>query len=225
MPAVERVATGVMGLDPLLGGGLIRNSINLLTGGTGTGKTIFCCQFLWHGLQRGESGVYISTEEYPDDIKADVAAFGWDFTSFEKKGMFKLTYQNPSDVADLEAIIMDVVKDIDAKRVVIDSTAVIGLCLKDEATLRKKLFNILKTLKDAGCTSIITSEILEHSRGLSRFGIEEFIVDGVITLSYLGIGEVSNRMLQIRKMRRTNHGKDIYPIEIGPAGISIKKVS
>lgn len=222
--AFERVTTGIPGLDPLVGGGLIKNSINLITGGTGTGKTIFCCQFLWHGLLKGEPGVFLSMEEYPEDIKSDVASFGWNFDQFEEKKMFKLVYQNPADMGDIDAIIMDMVKDVDARRVVIDSTAVMGLAMKDHATLRKKLFGLIKTLKDAGCTCIITSEVLEDSKTLSRFGVEEFVADSVIILRYLGIGEISSRSLQVRKMRKTNHGKEIYPLDISSAGVAIKKM-
>jgi KaiC/GvpD/RAD55 family RecA-like ATPase len=70
---------------------------------------------------------------------------------------------------------------------------------------------------------VILSEIPEDSKALSRFGVEEFVVDGVIVLNYLGIGEAYSRSLLIRKMRRTNHGRDVYPFEITPKGIVVKK--
>jgi len=76
-------------------------------------------------------------------------------------------------------------------------------------------------VKNTGCTSIITSEIVEDSKALSRFGVEEFVVDGVIIMNYLGIGGETNRSMQIRKMRRTQHGKDIYPFKISEKGIEL----
>ena len=68
--ALSRISTGIPGLDPLIEGGFLENSVNLVTGETGTGKTIFCAQFLWDGLQKGDSGLYITLEERPEDIKA-----------------------------------------------------------------------------------------------------------------------------------------------------------
>jgi KaiC/GvpD/RAD55 family RecA-like ATPase len=70
---------------------------------------------------------------------------------------------------------------------------------------------------------IITSEILEDYKALSRFGVEEFVVDGIIVLHYLefGAGGTGTRSLVIRKMRKTNHGQDIYPMQIGPKGLKI----
>jgi circadian clock protein KaiC len=78
-------------------------------------------------------------------------------------------------------------------------------------------------LKSIGVTSIITSELPEETKTLGKFGVEEFVVDGVIMMHYLGIGESAYGSLQVRKMRRTNHNKDIFPVEIGKNGISVKK--
>ena len=76
---VERVSSGITGLDKHMEGGFVKNSINLISGATGTGKTIFGLQYILDGLQKGENGVYISLEQEPEDIFADVAIFGWDF--------------------------------------------------------------------------------------------------------------------------------------------------
>ena len=70
----------------------------------------------------------------------------------------------------------------------------------------------------------MTSEVLEDSKALSRFGVEEFVSDAVIVLNYFGLGEMSARSLIVRKMRRTDHGKDVYPFDITKKGIIVKKV-
>ena len=218
---MRRISTGVFGLDRLIQGGLPENSITLLTGSAGTGKTIFSCQFLWHGLQKGERGVYITLEEEPDDIKEDALQFGWDFESFEKKGLFKITYHDPAQIS-IASTIIDEVKRIEAKRLVIDSVSIMGLNMESPSKIRKLLLNIINTIKMVNCTAILTSEIEEGSNRLSRFGVEEFVVDGVIVLYYLGtVGEYI-RSLQIKKMRRTKHGNDVYPLEISEKGLVIK---
>lgn len=225
MADAPRTSTGIPGLDSLMSGGFLENSVNLLTGETGTGKTIFCAQFIWNGLQRGETGLYITLEERPEDIKTDAMQFGWDFDSFEKKGLCRIIYHDPAQVNNLGSVIIDEIKNLKAKRLVIDSTSLIGLNLQEPSQIRKMLLNIVNIIKRTGCVAILVSEIPEDMKSLSRFGVEEFVVDSVIILNYLeyASGEL-NRSLIIRKMRRTNHGKDIYPMEMSNKGIAVKKV-
>jgi len=221
---VKRIKTGIPGLDGLMEGGLVQGSSYLVTGGTGTGKTTFACQFLWQGLQQGDSVVYITLEEDPQDIKEDAILFGWDFAPFEKKGLCKIIYHDPAQVNNLGTIMMNEIAALKAKRLVIDSTAVMGLTMDTHSQVRRRIYSLINALKGHdGCTAIILSEIPEDSKALSRFGVEEFVVDGVIVINYLGIGEAYSRSLLIRKMRRTNHGRDVYPFEITPKGIVVKK--
>lgn len=221
---LKRIKTGIPGLDGLLQGGFIQGSAYLLTGTTGTGKTIFGCQFLWHGLQKGETGVYLTLEEDPTDIKEDVRQFGWDFERYEKKGLCRIIYHDPAQINNIATVMIDELKNLKASRLVIDSTSVMGLNLETPAQIRRRVFSIVNSIKARNdCTSLIISEIPEDSKALSRFGVEEYIVDGVLMLNYLGIGEEYNRSLMIRKMRRTDHGKDVYPFEISNRGIVIRK--
>ncbi len=215
-----RISMGMSKMDSLLEGGLPEGSVTMITGGTGTGKTLFCLQFLWEGLQKGEPCVYLSLEEDAEEIKEDALQFGWDLDKYEKKGLFRIMYHDPFET-DVSSVLVNQIEYIKAKRLVVDSVSMLGLYMKDHATVRKQLGKLMKSVKNAGCTSLVTSEIVEDSKALSRFGVEEFVVDGVIILNYLGIGGDANRSFQIRKMRRTNHGKDIYPFKIGPKGIEI----
>jgi len=219
---VLRVTTGMPPLDSLMEGGFPKGSSILLTGGTGTGKTIFCLQYLWEGLQKGEPCVFLSLEEEPEDIKEDARQFGWDMEKFEKKGLFRIMFHDPFET-DVSTVLVNQIEYLKAKRLVIDSISLLGLYMKDLATIRKQLAKLMGAVKNSGCTTIVTSEIIEESKGLSRFGVEEFVADAVIVLNYLGIGQETNRSLQIRKMRRTNHGKDIYPFEITRKGVEISK--
>ncbi len=213
-----RVSTGIPKMDSLLEGGLLENSVTMITGTTGTGKTIFCLQFLWEGLQKGEPCVYLSLEEDAEEIKADARMFGWDLDAYEKKGLFRIMFHDPFET-DVSSVLVNQIEYIKAKRLAVDSLSMLGLYMKDRATVRKQLGKLMKAVKNAGCTSLVTSEIMEDSKALSRFGVEEFVVDGVIILNYLGMGSEANRSIQIRKMRRTAHGKDIYPFKIDDKGI------
>ena len=224
---VERIETGIPGLDRLIGGGFIKGSTVLLCGSTGTGKTIFSCQFIWHGLQKGENGVYLTLEEDKEDIIKCAQDFGWDFKKYiqEKKLIVESIF--PSSLEEIKDTIRELIKRVNAKRFVLDSLSVAAMGWKEtEAVpiIRRGIFELAKTLKDLKVTSILISEIPEGENRLSRLGVEEFVVDGIIKLHYLefSMGNVP-RSLIIRKMRRTSHETDIFPFEITSKGIVVKK--
>jgi circadian clock protein KaiC len=220
----ERIPSGIPGLDKLIEGGFIKGSTNLVSGGAGTGKTIFCAQFLLEGLKRGEICMFITLEERPEDIIGDVKRFGWDFEKYVKEKKLFLESQDPFQITDITSPLLDKIKEHKIQRVAIDSTAVFELYYKEPSEVRKQLFKLLNGLKDVGVTSVLTTELPEEYNTLGKFGVEEFVVDSVILLHYLGIGEKNYGSLQVRKMRRTNHEKDIYPMEITNKGIEVKKV-
>lgn len=97
---VELVETGIPGLDELIEGGLVKDSAVLLTGTAGTGKTIFCSQFLWEGLQNGENCMFVTLEERPEKIGNAASDFGWDFEKYEDKG--QLILKDISNLKDKE---------------------------------------------------------------------------------------------------------------------------
>ena len=98
---VDRLSTGIPGLDKFLEGGFVKGSTVLLTGGAGTGKTIFCIQFLLEGLRKGERCLYITLEESPEDIINDCARFGWDLASYLDKGLLTIEYKDPFEMIDV----------------------------------------------------------------------------------------------------------------------------
>jgi len=216
---IERVKTGIPGLDKLIQGGFVKGSAVLISGGTGTGKTIFCLQYLWEGLKNGEPGIYITLEESSDEIKKDALVFGFDFRSYEKDGKFKIIEKNVFEDPNLEFFDIEKLK---AKRVVIDSVSLLSLVIGDKASLRNRLLELIRSLKKRNTTILLTSERVGDN--LSRLGVEEFLVDGVIVLDFTPIGPQAGRSLFIKKMRRTNHSEDIHPIEIGKEGLKVLNI-
>ena len=227
MPIV-RVESGITGLDKLIEGGFVKGSTNLVAGNTGTGKTIFGCQFLLQGLKIGENGVYLTLEENKEDILEDISRFGWDipFKKYIGQNKFILYDTFPTSIKKLEEYTFDLIKKINAKRFVLDSLTVASLGweeTKDTSKIRRDIFDFMSTLKKLGVTSLLLTEIAENeAKTLSRLGFEEFLVDGVIVLSYLEYAASGTpRSLMIRKMRRTNHGTDIYPLTFTNGGLKI----
>jgi circadian clock protein KaiC len=219
---IERIPSGIPGLDKLMEGGLVKGSTNLVSGAAGTGKTIFCIQFIMEGLKNGETCMFITLEESPEDIIGDVQRFGWNMQKYIDERKLFLVAQDPFQMTDIIGPLIDEIKENKVQRVVIDSTALLEMYYKEPSDIRKQLFRLLSSLKSIGVTSLITSELPEEYKTLGKFGVEEFVVDSVIVLHFLGLGERTFYSLQIRKMRRTNHGKDTYPMEISNRGIEVK---
>lgn len=222
---VERIESGISGLDELIEGGFVKGSINLIAGNTGTCKTIFSSQFIWHGLQKGERGVYITLEESADDIKDEARQFGMDFDKYIQQKKCIVEYVYPKTIAEIDFEIFKRIKEVNASRFVLDSISLLGFYMEGtEKLLRDKVFMLIQRLKKFGVTSLIVGEIPEGSEALSRFGFEEFIVDSVMVLHYLEYTAGGTpRSLVIRKMRKTGHGTDIYPFEVTEKGIVVKK--
>jgi KaiC/GvpD/RAD55 family RecA-like ATPase len=221
MKDFERLPSGIPGLDKLMEGGFVKGFTILVSGSAGTGKTIFSLQFLLEGLKKGENCMYISLEQKPQDILDDVLRFGWDLQSFISKKKFFIEYHDPFQIADITSPIIDKIKEKKITRVAIDSTSSFGLYFKDTFEIRKQLYKLLTGLKEIGVTSILTTELTEEEGKLSRFGVEEFIVDGVVLLQFLGLGGKASFNIQVRKMRRTEHKKESYPYDITKNGIKI----
>src|SRR3989344_4455988 len=162
-----RLTSGIPGLDRLIGGGFIEDNTYLVTGGTGTGKTILCSQFVWEGLQNGENCIYFSLEEMPNDVMKDAKEFGWDFQKFIDKGTFQIKYTDPFEMADITSELRNEIKKFNAKRVVIDSTSIFGMIFKTKYELRKQLYEMIKALKGTGVVTLMTAEITYASESLS----------------------------------------------------------
>ncbi len=237
---MERLSTGVLGLDELIEGGIVKNSVVLVTGKTGTGKTLFCSSFLYEGARNGEKGLYITTEETEEDIVKDVQSTfsSWEFEKCVEEGMIKIISVKPSllnpeqtDVSKFLKLyiysMLEKAKEITAKenvkRMVIDSVSMIEMFLRDPYIARIGLAILIDEIKKLNVTALLTSTIEEGTERLSGSGIIEYLVDGVIKLDFVPVTEEFQRTLVIRKMRRTDHSTLIHPFKITPYGIEVIK--
>jgi len=238
---MNRIKTGIKGFDELVEGGLPEGRSFLISGGTGTGKTIFALQFLVSGAKMNEPGVYLTLDERPELIREDMLRFGWNLRSLEDASTLKIVdgtmaklgipsdeeFSLPATGFDLDKLLLELmraIKKIKAKRVVIDSIPALGLNFESEHEVRKAVLKIVYLLSRAGVTTMFTTEINEDSKQLGKYGVEEYVADGVVVLHYMGIGTQSNRTLHIRKMRATKHSEDLHPLQITDSGISVHKV-
>lgn len=232
----KRVKSGIPGLDETLGGGIPDGSRLLLAGGAGCGKTIFSAQYVYNGVKLfREPAVYVCTEEPPQEFIQNLLPFGWNLERLERrkklyivdavytrmqsdKGLQEILYNLRTKLSEVKLL----VEEMRAKRLVIDSLPGFGFRVTETETLREIFLEVGLLLKDVGCTTIMTTEIVEGSQLISRYGIEEFLATGVIVLRHERnpFGHTV-RKLWIKKMRGTAHSLAEHTFIIGSRGISI----
>lgn len=223
---MERVKTGIPGLDDLVEGGIPASSAVLLSGGSGTCKTILGLQYLYAGAkQYGEPGIYVTIESSAKNITWNIESFGWDLKQLQDKNLvrvYRLQFDTQRDIGSQISMqlgaIASMVKEMKAKRLVIDSITAFGIWIKDPGDLRSMLYRFSDGLKETGCTTMLISETKGGKTDFSAFGVEEFICDGILALYFTP----PNRSIFVRKMRGTNHSKTIHPLEISAKGLNVR---
>ena len=232
---VERVKTGIPGLDEILKGGVPRRNVILLAGGPGTGKTIMGQQFLYYGLKIGEPGIYVALEEHPVQVRINMQQFDWDVKEYEEQGKFaiidaftagigeaakreKYVVPSPDDFPTLTDLIRQAIRDINAKRVVVDS--VTTLYITKPAVARNIVLQLKKILSGLGTTSILISQVSVTERGFGGPGVEH-AADGIIRLDLDEVRGKLYRSIIVWKMRGTAHSMQRHPFEITDKGITI----
>jgi KaiC/GvpD/RAD55 family RecA-like ATPase len=221
---MERVQTGIEGLDEMLNGGIPVGRHVALYGGPGAGKTSVCFEFLYQGAKMGENGLYITLEETADDIIANMkTTFPMLAETGELISENKLEIVKPDklDLEEVANILEDRITSNDIRRAVIDSATMIRLSFKNEIEYRQTLFEFLSLLRNLDVTSITTVEANTATRAEMKYDIEHFVMDGIINLYNLEREDRRVRALEIFKMRGTDHSRDLVPFKVTPQGIKV----
>ena len=212
-----RISTGIQGLDPLIGGGFLANKVYLVSGEAGVGKTIFGLQFIYNGLILGEGCIYATADEKATHIFDDAQSLGWDFNKYVEAK--KLAIMDISSrFADLRVgkgkhidtreMVNDFIKQVKAVgacRLVIDPVAPAIYGDQSAVFVQEHIRNLILEVEDnLQCTILVTSDILAGNLGLSRYGVEEFVTEGVIVLGMNKQDGHRVRALSVRKMRGTD---------------------
>ncbi|MFQ6010437.1 MAG: RAD55 family ATPase [Candidatus Aenigmatarchaeota archaeon] len=225
----EMVKTGMEGLDELLGGGIPYGRVALVSGSSGTGKTTFGVQFIYHGTKMGEPGLFITLEENKEKIISDMKGLGMDIEAekdFNIIGgpvaqLLHTSGKSGANLKDFIREIKEVIEETGAKRVVLDSINLFLMLFKNDEERRKALLSLIELLGRMNCTALLTCEVRENSYDLSWYGFEEFVVDGVITLYNMRQESSFLQGITVRKMRGVKHQKNIVPYAITSKGIIV----
>ncbi len=225
---MERVETGIPGLDEMLHGGFLRETAILVEGAPGTGKTTFGMQFIYHGIVAcDEPGIILTFEQFPSQYYRDAASFGWDFRRLEEERKLHIMMTSPQvSLAFLEKAggqIERLARQMGARRILVDSLSHFEQLSNDPIELRQTIYGFVNGLKREGLTAVLTRE------NLALLGEVEapdedipFLVDTYILLRYVEIESSVQKAFLVLKMRGSNHDKDIRRFTITGRGIEVQ---
>ncbi|VVB55847.1 Circadian clock protein kinase KaiC [uncultured archaeon] len=219
----ERISTGVKGLDKMTGGGFIRASSILISGSSGTGKTILGIQFIIDGLLKNEPGIIVSFEEDMEQIRENSKMFNWNLEEFENKNLLKIISPLEYDAYELALKIEETIDTIKAKRLLLDGTGRLQRMLPQYAQLPEYMGTVSSILKNKNITAVYTNETsnLTGATQITGMGISPFL-DTVILLRYVEIKSEMRKAISVLKMKGSDHDKEIREIVITKNGAEIK---
>jgi circadian clock protein KaiC len=228
--SLRKALTGIRGLDEITGGGLPAGRPTLVCGGAGCGKTLLAMEFLVRGAtEYNEPGVFMAFEETREELTQNVVSLGFDLKALvaSKKLLLDYVYLDRAEFEetgeyDLEGLFIRLGYAIDlikAKRVVLDTIEGLFAGLPNQGIVRAELRRLFRWLKEKGVTVIMTGERGDGT--LTRYGLEEYVSDCVISLDHRVVDQVTTRRIRVVKYRGTTHGTNEYPFLIEKDGISI----
>ncbi|MCO8252754.1 KaiC domain-containing protein [Haladaptatus sp. AB618] len=226
--AIPRIDIGIDGLDRMIQGGVPQHTLMVAIGNAGTGKTTFGLQFLNHALERGEKAVYVTLEESHQRIVDSATEKGWPYDEYVEDGKLAVVDLDPIEMANslssIRSELPGLVRDFGATRLVLDSVSLLEMMYEEQATRRNEIYDFTRSLKEAGVTTMLTSEASDDNPYASRHGIIEYLTDAVFVLRYVRSEDefIETRLaIEIQKIRDANHSRDIKPYDITDEGISV----
>ena len=219
----SRLKTGIATLDELLGDGIPRGSSLLVAGAAGTGKTVMLLEFLYRGARAGEKGILFSFEETEERLRATARGLGWNLDAELERGMVAIVFiPQPDILVEGDLLMMkERIEAMGAKRVAIDSVSVFLYKVAESSRVRTKIFQLATIVQNVGAVGFFATDIPYGANQLSRYGVEETVVDGAILLSATEQGLERQRYLEVYKLRNTAHTTGRHEMTIGAGGITV----
>jgi circadian clock protein KaiC len=218
-----RIATGISGLDLMTCGGFLEGSSILLTGASGSGKSIMSLQFVVNAALAGKKALYISFEESRHQILRNAASFGWNLALLEQKEMlrFIVSYPEKRYLEEHIALISKEVAAFSPAVLVVDSLSSFGNVYSDDLLIDfvSRLNGFLKEKRITTIFTYATAALLGETRITDAH--LSTITDHIIMLRYVEINSELHHAVLILKMRGSSHDKKLREIEFGNQGLRI----
>ncbi|MTI79734.1 MAG: circadian clock protein KaiC [Firmicutes bacterium] len=219
----QRLSTGITTMDEMMGGGIPKGSTTLLSGASGTGKTVLALNFLRAGLENSEPALYVSFEENDRQLLKGAENLGMNFNSYINKGVFKILHVSPIEL-DVDKHVYEIqriVKENNVKRLVIDSISSFEIGMHDKVKYSDYIWALTDYFKSQGVSVLLTHELHDSANvtTLTKHGIS-FVTDNMILLRYAEEGLYVRRYLRIVKMRSSNHSTVMREIIISADGFN-----
>ncbi|WP_066637801.1 ATPase domain-containing protein [Desulfolucanica intricata] len=219
---MRKINTGITGLDDLLYGGIVQGNCVLIQGIPGAGKTTLGIEFIYRGItQYNEPGVIITCEQFPESIYRDALNFGWDLRKLESINMLRIVCTSPEVLMDTESgLLEDVVAEVGAKRILVDSISHFRNAIGDPLELRRAVYSFCNGLRKLGLTAFLVKEQENTTDG--HYDFEEYVLDAVISMKNIeGPAYHRDRLLEITKTRGQEHISGKHSFRITSDGIKV----
>ena len=216
---MRKVKTGIPGLDKMLHGGLIEGRPYLVIGGPGAGKSILAIQFLMASVNRGESALYITLDEPFNEIRQNMAAFGWNTSKIRILDLSPEGQEKDIEAGDLSYLFNELQHELETqnhKRVAFDSTTTLRMLEESAFKARRRISSIMRLMANAKSTSLMICEA-----DTSDLPVESFLARGVVKLYTTTVSGEKIRAIGIDKMRGTGFDEHIRPFSITNNGIQV----
>lgn len=227
----ERTETGIPGYDELLGGGFFKGSVNVIIGGTGTGKTVFGGKFIYNGVKAGKKGMIVLTSEEAEYVRKEwYTAFGWDFWELESEGkvvfvdiadpslrLQKTVEIEPSElIRSFKKLLESKIKSLNPDLIFIDSLESLFLAIESKYRLKSLVDDVFNVLRDAPATCLIATGTI--------YGVDEIIAYSADSITDVGMVRVGNnlqRSVHVVKHRGSPIVNQVRVLQITDSGISV----
>jgi circadian clock protein KaiC len=226
---VKICATGVAGMDHILGGGLPANRMYLVEGDPGVGKTTFALQFLLEGAKAGEAGLYITLSETKEELSAVARSHGWTLDSFhvfelaaieqQLKDVSETTFYQPSELElnRTTKVLTDEVERLKPRRVVFDSLSELRLLAETPLRHRRQILSLKQFFGGRDCTVLLLDD---RTTSTNRDAQVQSIAHGVISLEKTSPAYgVARRTLNVVKLRGVAFKEGYHDMVIKPGGV------
>ena len=224
-PKIERVNTGITGLDEMVEEGFWRGSTTLIAGPSGAGKTILALSFIREGALQGEAGLYLGFQENPNQLARVMQNLGWNGLELLEGGLFELMYRSPVEM-QLDTVAADLFSRVlngKVRRVVIDALGDLERCSIDTQRFTDFIYALMQWFAVENVTCMMTHEIHELFDVHSISGQQiSNMSDNLVLLGLTNDNEM-NRTIRIVKTRGSAHANRRHELEITNKGVFVKK--